>query len=205
MEYILFFDVETTGLLNTKPYIVSIAYSLYEHKHNQDFNLEKPVKVLEKYSIVKPPTDDYIIPEESVKVHGITTQPAINEGISIQDVISDLHHVFDTYDVKTIIAHNINFDIKVLMLQLDRYDTNHKISLKHKLFNVEVYCTMKETIDMMNLERTNSRGTYKKYPKLEELYSKLFEGEKFDAHNALEDVKACVRCYFKFVFKIDVY
>ena len=205
MEYTLFFDVETTGLLNTNPYIVSIAYSLYEHKPNQDYNIEKPFRVLEKYHIVKPPTDDFVIPEESVKVHGISTEQAKKEGISIQEVIYSLHCVFDNYNVKMIVAHNINFDIKVLMIQLDRYDTNHKITLKHKLFDVEVYCTMKETIEMMNLERTNSRGTYKKYPKLEELYTRLFKGEAFNAHNALEDVRACVRCYYKFLYKIDIY
>lgn len=205
MEYTLFFDVETTGLLNTKPYIVSIAYNLYEHKPIQDNNLENLSKILEKYHIVKPPTDDFEIPEDSVKIHGISTEQARKEGISIQEVISELHHLFDNNKVTMIVAHNINFDIKVLMLQLDRFDTNHKISLKRKLFHVEVFCTMKETIEMMNLKRTNSRGTYKKYPKLEELYSKLFKGEAFNAHNALEDVRACVRCYHKLLFNIDIY
>ena len=39
-----------------------------------------------------------------------------------------------------------------------------------------------------------SNGRPGKYPKLEELYSKLFPGETFPAHDALEDVKACKRC-----------
>ena len=38
-----------------------------------------------------------------------------------------------------------------------------------------------------------SNGRPGKYPKLEELYSKLFPGETFPAHDALEDIRA-LRC-----------
>ena len=205
MEYTFFFDVETTGLLQSSPYIVSIAYSVYENKPNQDYNIEPPINILERYHIVKPPTKDYVIPEESVKIHGISTEIAKKQGITNDEVIKNLHSVFDKYHITTIVAHNIEFDIRVLFIQLERYDTIHKIPLKHKIFDIKVYCTMKESIEMMNLERTNSRGTYKKYPKLEELYNRLFEGENFNAHNALEDVKACVRCYYKYLHKVDIY
>lgn len=205
MEYTFFFDVETTGLLNTKPYIVSIAYSVYESKQNQDFNIEPPQKILEKYHIVKPPTEDFKIPEESSKIHGITTEVARAKGITNEEVIENLHSVFDQYNITTIVAHNIEFDIRVLLLQLERYDTFKKISLKHKIYDINVYCTMKETVNMMDLQRNNSRGTYKKYPKLEELYDKLFEGDKFVAHDAFEDVKACIRCYYKHLYKVDIY
>lgn len=39
-----------------------------------------------------------------------------------------------------------------------------------------------------------SNGRPGKYPKLEELYSKLFPGETFPAHDALEDIRALRRC-----------
>ena len=40
-----------------------------------------------------------------------------------------------------------------------------------------------------------NRGGYPKPPKLQELYKKI-TGEEFDnAHNALDDTKACAKCY----------
>jgi DNA polymerase III epsilon subunit-like protein len=207
MEYTMFIDVETTGFIKSNPYLVSIAYSIYANNvTNDDFSKEMPSKVLEYYTIVKPPSKDYIIPEESVKVHGITTQMAQEQGISNEEVINNLHCVFDVYNIKTIVAHNIDFDISVMFIQFKRYDVKHTACpLKQKMYDKIVYCTMKETTDMMNLQRNNSRGSYKKYPKLQELYHKLFDGEDFPAHNALEDVRACVRCYYKHLYNIDIY
>jgi DNA polymerase III epsilon subunit-like protein len=64
---------------------------------------------------------------------------------------------------------------------------------------------MNETIDFVDIKRQNNRGkTYLKYPKLIELYNKLFHDTTFNQHDAMEDVRACVRCYFKFEHDIDV-
>ena len=53
---------------------------------------------------------------------------------------------------------------------------------------------MMKTIKFVNAKYENGRGG--KFPRLEELYTKLFN-ETFDAHNALEDVKATLRCALK--------
>jgi hypothetical protein len=55
---------------------------------------------------------------------------------------------------------------------------------------------MLETIDYVGA--TFRDGTVGKYPKLEELYYKLF-AETFPAHNSLEDVRALKRCYWELV------
>ena len=34
-----------------------------------------------------------------------------------------------------------------------------------------------------------------KFPRLEELYAKLFDGESFPAHNSMEDVRALAKCF----------
>jgi DNA polymerase III epsilon subunit-like protein len=188
---IMIFDLETTGFIESKPYIVSIAYDLYDEK---DMTL-----VDEYYSVVKPPTDTYEIPQESVNVHGITTEYARANGISILVILKQLHEVFDTHSITKIIAHNIKFDIGVLSIQLNRFDCGDQYGkkLKEKMFNIEGYCTMMNSIEMVNIQVTTKTGRkYKKFPKLIELYKHLFDGE-FNAHNARDDVKACSRCYIK--------
>ena len=51
---------------------------------------------------------------------------------------------------------------------------------------------MMKTIKFVGALYANGRPG--KYPKLEELYSKLFPGETFPAHDALEDIRALRRC-----------
>ena len=184
------FDLETTGFVESKPYIVSIAFNLYD-----DETFER---IEEYYNVVKPPTNEYIFPQESVNVHGITTEYARDHGVCITEILTKLHQVFDTYSITKIVAHNLKFDIAVLSIQMNRFDkgdSNGK-KLKTKLFNIQGYCTMMNSIEMLSLFRTTKTGRrYKKYPKLIELYQHFFEGEEFNAHNARDDVQACFKCY----------
>lgn len=185
----MIFDLETTGLLHSKPYIVSIAYKIYT---NDDELIHS------YYEVVEPPNEDYEFPIESVNVHGITTDYAKIFGISILQVIKDLHDVFKEYkEIDTLIAHNIAFDIPVLELQLYRFDKgdNDGIMLKDKISHLKTCCTMMASINITNIERKNKYGkTYIKQPKLSELYTHLFN-DTFNAHNAKDDVDACARCY----------
>jgi len=208
MVFYMFFDVETTGLLYSKPYLVSIAYNVYEL---DDDNCKQLVH--EYYKVIQPPTDDYIFPKESVAVHGITTEYAKETGVPIQEILNDLHTLFDTYTINTIIAHNIEFDIKALSMQMNRYDKKKMrknpddIALSEKMYNIKTYCTMKENVEITKLYSvTNTLVGNKrkfpnkfKYPKLVELYDHLFPGETFIQHNAKHDMEACAKCYFKIV------
>jgi len=54
--------------------------------------------------------------------------------------------------------------------------------------------TMMETIDFVGACFPN--GTVGKFPRLEELYYKLFQST-FPAHNSMEDVRALRRCYYE--------
>lgn len=202
MVFYMIFDVETTGFLKTKPYIVSIAYNVYELETAKEL---EPKLVLENYDIVKPHDDSYEFPKESVAIHGITTEYAKKNGITIQEVILKLHNVFDTYPIDTIIAHNISFDVGVLSIQLNRYDT-HPNKLKDKIYNIKSFCTMRESTDMVNIQRESALTgkKYTKFPKLIELYQYLFPNENFKQHDAKCDVDACARCYFQMVHNIKL-
>jgi len=56
-----------------------------------------------------------------------------------------------------------------------------------------------------NIETTTQSGKkYIKYPKLIELYKHYFNEELTGLHNALIDVFACFRCYYKMEHNVDI-
>ena len=104
----LIFDTETTGLpKNWKapisdtenwPRCVQLAWQV----HDEWGNL-----IESKSYIVKP--DDYDIPFESEKIHGISTLLAEKEGINIDDILNEFNDSISKS--KFIIGHNVNFDL----------------------------------------------------------------------------------------------
>ena len=102
----------------------------------------------------------------------------------------------DITDVDTIIAHNIEFDKHILFSELHRYGYEDTIA---KLKKINTKCTM-----ALGKNHTKIEGTYGyKNPKLKELYNHFFH-ESYNEHNALDDVNACSRCYFKIKNNIDI-
>jgi DNA polymerase III epsilon subunit-like protein len=66
------------------------------------------------------------------------------------------------------------------------------------------YCTMYNGTELCAIKQVNRYGKeYHKLPKLVELYHHLFQETPFDLHNALQDVMACVRCYWKMKYHQD--
>jgi DNA polymerase III epsilon subunit-like protein len=181
------FDLETTGFIASKPYVVSIAFKIFAPDDEMMY---------EYYQVVEPPYANYEIPLESVKIHGISTEHARIYGISMIEVINTLHHVVDVYEIDTLIAHNIKFDVPVLRLQLERFDKGDAsgIMLCNKIRNIQTFCTMMAGINVTNIYKAGKYGTFKKQPRLSELYDHLFS-DTFNAHNAKDDVDACARCY----------
>jgi hypothetical protein len=75
---------------------------------------------------------------------------------------------------------------------------NSILNIKNK------YCTMKESIELCNIERENKRGKYLKYPTLSELHNKLFGVIPKNLHNSLNDVLISLRCFLKLKYDVDV-
>lgn len=182
----LFFDVETTGLPRSWkrpvsdtfnwPRMVQIAWLVY--------NEEKELVDSHNY-IIKP--EGYEIPEESERVHGISTEKAMEEGADLKEVLTKFSAIINKSEY--IIAHNMNFDEKVVGAEFIRKN------LKTLLFSSERYCTMQEGTWFCKIPNRKSGGY--KWPSLKELHLKLF-GEDFkNAHDALADTKACAACFFK--------
>ena len=181
----LFFDVETTGMPRSWkapmsdtfnwPHVVQIAWQVYDEQ-----------RVLQEVQdhIIRP--EGWEIPYASERIHGISTEKALEEGKPIQEVLEAFKSAINTAEY--IIAHNIDFDTKVIGAEFIRKD------ISHNLFNTEHYCTMRESTWYCKIP---GRGGKYKWPKLEELHQKLFGAKFADAHNALVDTQATANCFFK--------
>lgn len=180
----LFFDTETTGLprnykapvtdLNNWPRMIQIAWILSDidgsRIESDDF-------------IIKP--ENFKIPNAASKVHGISTEKAINEGEDLEKTLIKFNDLVKKADF--IVAHNISFDEKILGAELLRKKIRSDFGRKRKL------CTMQASTNYCRLP-----GPYGyKWPKLSELHMKLF-GKDFDeAHDASVDINATVKCFWK--------
>ena len=178
----LFFDTETTGLpknynapssdINNWPRVIQLSWIITDQFQN----------ILVKHNhIIKP--NGFIIPNESVSVHGISTEYAKNCGENLNEILNSFES--DIKTVKYIVGHNIDFDKKII--EAEFYRENKVLSWDRTIS----LCTMKSSIDFCKLK--NFYGY--RYPKLQELYNKLFDSDFENAHDAFSDISATVKCF----------
>jgi DNA polymerase-3 subunit epsilon len=87
------------------------------------------------------------------------------------------------------VCHNINFDVKVVLNELVMAGIDIK--------KVDTFCSMVEAVNFCEIT-PKVKGQYK-WPKLSELYFKLFKSEIENAHNSYYDVVNCAKCYFALI------
>ncbi len=181
-KFYLFFDTETTGLpkkynasyqdLDNWPRVIQLAWVLADENKNI---------IEEKTFIIKP--DGFEIPLEASAVHGITDAKAQELGVPLLDVLQTFNKSLQAYS-STLVAHNILFDINVMGAEFLR------ANISSDFVNLPQICTMKSSIEFCNLPN-------RKFPRLAELYRQLFNEDFANAHDALADVLACLRCFFE--------
>ena len=157
---VLVFDTETTGLPKNHspaydapdnwPHLVSISWTILDSQTNK---VEK-----ERSYIIYP--DNWVIPEDSTAIHGITHQQAVEQGVLLKNVM--IEFISDNYDI--MVAHNMHFDENVLVNAI-RWD----MKTLFEGFTKPRYCSMNITRKMCNLKYHNGRAGIKS-PKLKELY-----------------------------------
>jgi len=190
MKRIIFFDTETNGLpknwrapasdVDNWPEAVSIAWIVAT-----DYG-----DVLAENYFILGRTD---VPsgrwsKEAEKTHGIDYGLSISHGYSPRWMYKQFQIVLDQMDV--LVAHNLGFDSMVV-------DADHRrVREKPIVLPKKQVCTMKSSTDLCAIPSPYKHGSYK-WPKLEELHDHLFERGFDGAHNALADVRACMRCYFE--------
>lgn len=180
----LFFDTETTGLprsynapasqLNNWPRLVQLAWLLYDKDGN---------KLKQVSQIVKP--EGFVIPAEASNIHGITTERAMGEGVPLRGVLEEFNEAVGQADC--LVAHNMSYDIKIVHSELLR--NNFPCDIEKKM----TICTKEKSTNYCAID-----GQYGyKWPKLSELYKKLFGRELKDAHDALVDIQATADCFWE--------
>ncbi|OJJ21067.1 DNA polymerase III subunit alpha [marine bacterium AO1-C] len=182
----LIFDTETTGLpkdfnapytdLDNWPRLVQIAWQLHDYNGKL---------ISAENMIVKP--EGFTIPFNAEKVHGISTEIAMEEGLPLKEVLGKFAE--DIAKSELIIGHNIGFDVNIMGAEYVRGEVDSK------LHDIEVYDTKsEETAEYVAIQ--GGRGGKFKWPTLTELHTKLFNEGFDDAHDAAYDVSATARCYF---------
>jgi len=176
---ILFLDTETTGINKAIDRIVQVAWVIADYDG---------LVSAKKSFIIRP--DGFYIPRSSTAIHGITNDIAEKNGSSLVDVLNELAR--DAEDAEMLVAHNASFDTGFLKGEFANLD------LEYPFDALKTICTMMVSTNYCRLEKTNGMSGYKR-PKLEELHFFLFK-EYFDnAHDALADTEACMRCFYELV------
>lgn len=184
----LVFDTETTGLpananapvsdSDNWPRMVQIAWQL--HDENGD--------LIENYDyIIKP--EGYDIPFNAQKIHGISTEKALAEGHDLKTVLDQFNAVLA--DNPILVGQNIAFDIPIVGAEF------YRKSIENHIADLPLIDTAREGTNFCALPGGMGGGF--KFPKLSELYEKLF-GHGFDeAHNAAADVNATAQAFWELV------
>jgi DNA polymerase-3 subunit alpha len=185
----LIFDTETTGLpksfkapitdTDNWPRCVQIAWQLHDEWGNLIEN---------KDFLIQP--DAYTIPFEAQQIHGISTQLATDQGISLSEVLNEFNIALSK--TKFVVGQNIDFDLNVMGCEF------YRMGIETSLNKLPSLDTCTETTAQL-CQLPGGRGGKFKYPKLGELHQHLFETSFAEAHNATADVEATTRCFLELI------
>jgi len=174
----VYFDTETTGFANSgtlaeQPHIVQLAAILVDDEEGELASMN---------TIIKP--TGWEVGSGAAAVHGISTEKASRFGIPILTAMAMFSNLCRV--AEQVVAHNINFDRKLVGFEVDRLDRENILETKPQ------FCTMDATTNICKIR--NKRGGYK-WPKLSEAHIHFFGEDFTGAHDALADVRACARIH----------
>ena len=183
---LLFFDCETTGVpkdykasyedVDNWPRVISLAWLLCDCDGNV---------IHQQHELIKP--NGWQMPTEKFWIdNGFSHEKSVADGLPIEDVLEMF--IACKEQASALVAHNLSFDHRIVWAEIIRAGREPKRGM-------EKYCTMMKSTSYCRLPA--KRGF--KWPKLEELYTVLFEKCFDNAHDALADVIACKECFFELV------
>lgn len=185
----LIFDTETTGLprdwnapltdSDNWPRAIQIAWQLHD-------DLGQLVEA--KDFLIRP--DGFDIPFDAERIHGISTELALKQGVSLDEVLVEFNDALSRSTF--VVGQNIKFDINIMGAELLRRKA------QSNLHDLPVLDTCTETTANL-CQIPGGRGGRFKLPTLTELHQYLFQVPFGEAHNATADVEATTRCFFELV------
>ena len=193
---VLAFDTETTGLPENYnalvtdsskwPHIIQLSFIVFDTTSKEI--LEYSDRIIQLASTVR-------IPPESIAIHQITRERSEREGIQLSYALVEFAEAIKNVDL--IVAHNLSFDKKMLLVELHRQQMPNCF-IRANGNAIKEYCTMQETVQLCKIPTPNKKyanlGQFK-WPRLNELHKQLFHCEPSGTHNAIADVMICLRCY----------
>lgn len=170
----LVFDTETDGLPQggAQPRLVQLGFVV----------LGSDGRRRGAYTAIVQP-EGFVIGEDATRVHGISQERALREGLPLHEVMSAFVGAMTVCDV--LVAHHLGFDLNVLLGELRR------LGRRPGLYRLRKVCTLRAGTPVCGLQG-NGRP---KPPTLDELHRHLFGVGVADAHDALADAEATARCY----------
>jgi DNA polymerase-3 subunit epsilon len=190
---ILFFDTETTGLVDwdrpiddpAQPKVIQLAAILEDDAGNEMTILK---------TLIRP--EGWFVPDKVSAIHGITTEQCLIYGVRLSSAVRLFLDLLS--NARLLVAHNISFDMRMMMISYLAVAGDDAMR-KSKLHTIPVFCTKEQSASIVNLpptERMIAAGMNKpKDPKLSEAYQFFFNERLEGAHDALVDVRACARVY----------
>jgi DNA polymerase-3 subunit alpha len=185
----IIFDTETTGLprnwnapitdTSNWPRVVQIAWQLHD---------EMGSVIEHKDFLIRP--EGFDIPFDAEKIHGISTELALEHGETLEDVLYLFNEALSK--AKFVVGQNVGFDLNVLGCEFVRMNKDSMMA------SMPVLDTCTEvTAELCKLP--GGRGGRFKLPTLTELHQFLFQEKFADAHNATVDVEVTTRCFFELI------
>lgn len=180
---ILGFDTETTGLPiwgkpsgdDIQPHMVSISAGLFDDDTEQ---------LLQSMNVIIKP-NEWEIPQETIDVHGITFEQAMDVGVTEETA---LNMFLELWGGRTRVAYGSTFDNRIIRIATKRYCSDLIIDeWKQGSQGEEWKC-------MMIKSKKRMGG---KQPKLFEAFKHFTGNDLENAHTAWADMMACMDIYFK--------
>ena len=158
------------------PRLVQIAWQVHDEIGN----------LLEVENLIVKP-EGFTIPYNAEKVHGISTEMALEKGEDLAEVLKKFNTALEKSEY--VIGHNVEFDESIIGAEYIRKNIENPVPSK------KVICTKIESTDFCAIP--GGKGGRYKWPQLSELHFKLFNENFDEAHNASADVEATARVFLE--------
>ena len=202
------------------PYIMQFSWIVYNVSTNQ---IEETVN-----EYVRIPETVHISPE-SIQVHGITREIIEKKGKSILQLLAQFFVAYMKCDCVVAHNLQFDSELVRKEMWRNRAGLEKMISNQERVnmmcgvftkkfnaaYHIDTFCTMMNTVELCNIDfpvkprpdnldetihPESTTSIRKKFPRLSELYAKLFGDESAipsDLHNSIIDVLVCLRCFLK--------
>jgi DNA polymerase III subunit epsilon len=193
---VLVWDTETTSiplwdkpsLDPGQPHLVQFVGLIFDQATGDE---------IDYYSeLIRP--DGWAIPDDTVKIHGITTEHALEHGVPEVEPARWFYKTAVQAD--RVVGFSVDFDIRIMRIAMKRagipgeHLEKFSVMIKTKKYDIKHKCTpicrLPPTPKMM----ASGRKTYKD-PTLKEAVKGVLGEEMADAHDARADVLATKRIY----------